>query len=66
MKSFAGSSEAAYEGYRMSKSVHRIVQSKVKKFRSEPVVHFPPASVSLMNEWHQITMIHKIRKVSTI
>jgi hypothetical protein len=50
----------------MSKIVDTKVQSKVKKLESEPVVHFPPASVSLVKEWHQMTVIPKIRKVSTI
>jgi hypothetical protein len=53
MKSFAGSSKAAYEGYRMSKIVDRKVQSKVKSLDSEPAVHFPPGSISLVKEWHQ-------------
>jgi hypothetical protein len=66
MKSFAWSSEVTCEGYRMSKRVDTKVQSKVKKLESEPVVHFPPASVSLVKEWHQMTVIPKIRKVSTI
>jgi hypothetical protein len=51
MKSFAGSSEAACEGYRMSKRVDRKVQSKIK---------------SLVKEWHQMMVIPKIRKVNTI
>jgi hypothetical protein len=41
-------------------------QSK-KSLESKPVaVHFPPAPVSLVKEWHQLTVIPKIRKVSTI
>jgi hypothetical protein len=39
MKSFAGSSKAAYEGYRMSKRVDRKLQSKVKSLDSEHAVH---------------------------
>jgi hypothetical protein len=67
MKSFARPSEAGYNGYRMSKRVDRKVQSKVKSLESEPaVVHFPPVLVSFMKEWHQMTSIPKIRKVSTI
>jgi hypothetical protein len=66
MKSFTGSSKATCEGYRMSKRVDRMVQSKVKSLESEPVVHFPTASVSLVKEWHQMTAIPKMRKVSTI
>jgi hypothetical protein len=66
MKSFAGSSEGTYEGYRMSKRVDRNVQSKVKSLECEPTVHFPLAPVSLVKEWHQMTVIPKIRKVSTI
>jgi hypothetical protein len=66
MKSFAGLSEAICEGYRMSKRVDRKVQSKVKSLKSEPVVHFPSAPVSLVKEWHQLTAIPKIRKVKTI
>jgi hypothetical protein len=66
MKSFTGSSEAACEGYRMSKRVDRKVQSKVKSLQNEPDSHFPLAPVSLVKEWHQITMIPKIRKVSMI
>jgi hypothetical protein len=51
MKSFTGSSEAACEGYRMSKIVDRKVQSKVEGLESEPAaVHFPPALVSLVKE----------------
>jgi hypothetical protein len=50
MKSFAGSSEAACEGYRMNKGVDRKVQSKVKSLECEPVVHFPPTPVSLVKE----------------
>jgi hypothetical protein len=66
MKSFARSSKAACEGYMMSKRVDRKVQSKVKKFRSEPAMHFPPRPISLVKEWHQMMAISKIRKVSTI
>jgi hypothetical protein len=66
MKLFAGSSEAACEGYRMSKRVDRKVQSKVKSLESEPAVHFPPVPVSLVKEWHQMMVIPKIRKVSMI
>jgi hypothetical protein len=66
MKSFLGSSEAGYEGCRMSKRIDKKRQSKVKCLESELVVHFPPVSVSLMKEWHQLTVIPKIRKVSTI
>jgi hypothetical protein len=29
-------------------------------------VHFPPTPVRLVKEWHQLTEIPKIRKVSTI
>jgi hypothetical protein len=36
MKLFTGSSEAVCEGYRMSKRVHRKLQSKVKSLESEP------------------------------
>jgi hypothetical protein len=50
MKSFPGSSEAGCEGYMMSKRVDRKVQSKVKSLESQPVVHFPPALVSLVKE----------------
>jgi hypothetical protein len=50
MKSFPGSSEAGYEGYMISKRVDRKVQSKVKSLESQPVVHFPPALVSLVKE----------------
>jgi hypothetical protein len=66
MKSFAGSSKATREGYRMSKRVDRKVQSEVKSLKSEHVVHFPLALVSLVNERHQLTAISKIRKVSII
>jgi hypothetical protein len=52
MKSFTGSSETTCEGYRMSKRVDRKVQIKVKSLETEHVVHFPPAPVSLMKEWH--------------
>jgi hypothetical protein len=66
-KSFAGLFEADCEGYRMSKRVDRKVQSKVKSLESEHVVvHFPPAPVSLVKEWHQMRVIPKIRKVSII
>jgi hypothetical protein len=50
MKSFAGSSEGACEGYRMGKIVDRKLQSKVKSLESESVVHFLSAPVSLVNE----------------
>jgi hypothetical protein len=63
-KSFAESSEATCEGYRMGKIVYRKVQSKVKKFRSELTMHFPPALVSLVKEWHQMMAIPKIRKLA--
>jgi hypothetical protein len=67
MKLFAGSSEADCEAYRMSKRVDRKVQSKVKSLEIEVVVvHFPLAPVSLVNEWHQMVALPKIRKVSTI
>jgi hypothetical protein len=68
MKSFVWSSEADCEGYRMSKWVDTKVQRKVKKsLESEPAaVHFPPTPVTLVKEWHQLTVIPKIRKVSTI
>jgi hypothetical protein len=66
MKSFAGSSEGAYEGYRMSKRVDRKLQSKVKCLESEPVVHFSLVPVSLVKKWHQMMTMPKIRKVSTI
>jgi hypothetical protein len=65
-KSSAGSSKADFEGYRMSKRIDRNVQSKVKSLESKPVVHFSPASISLVKEWHQLTAIPKIRKVSMI
>jgi hypothetical protein len=65
--SFARSFKAGYEGYRISNIVDRKVQSKVKSLESEPVVvHFHPTLVSLVKEWHQMTVIHKIRKVSMI
>jgi 5-bromo-4-chloroindolyl phosphate hydrolysis protein len=66
--SFAGSFEAGCEGYRISKRVDRIVQTKVKKsLESEPVVvHFLPTPVNLVKEWHQMMTIPKIRKVSMI
>jgi hypothetical protein len=54
------------KSFRMSKRVDRKVQSKVKSLESESIVHFPPTSVSLVKELHQITVIPKIRKVSTI
>jgi hypothetical protein len=57
---------ATSEGYMMSKRVHRKVQSKVNSLESELAMHFPLAPVSLMKEWHQLTVIPKIRKVSTI
>jgi hypothetical protein len=66
MKSFARSSDGACEGYRMSKRVDRKIQNKVKKFRSESVVHFSLVLVSFVKEWHQMTAIPKIRKVSII
>jgi hypothetical protein len=66
MKSFPGSSQAGCEGYRMSKRVDRKVQSKIKSLESEPVVHFPSAPVSFVKERHQLMVIPKIRKVSTI
>jgi hypothetical protein len=50
MKSFTGSSEAAYKGYMMSKRIDKKVQSKVKSLESESVVHFPSAPVSLVKE----------------
>jgi hypothetical protein len=50
MKSFAGSSEGACEGYRMGKIVDRKLQSKVKSLESEFVVHFLSAPVRLVNE----------------
>jgi hypothetical protein len=65
--SFTGSFKAGYEGYMISKRVDRKVQTNVKNLESEFVdVHFPPASVSLVKEWHQMMVIHKIRKVSMI
>jgi hypothetical protein len=58
----SGSFEAGCEGYRMSKRLDRKVQTKVKGLENEPVaVNFPPASASLMKEWHQMMVIHKIR-----
>jgi hypothetical protein len=48
MKSFAESSEATCEGYKMSKRVDRKVQSNIKTLESEHVVHFPLALVSFM------------------
>jgi hypothetical protein len=51
----------------MSKRVDKKVQNKVKSLESEPVaVHFPPALVSLVKEWHQMMVIPNIRKVSMI
>jgi hypothetical protein len=50
MKPFAGSSEAACEGYMMIKRVDKKVQSKVKSLESEPTVHFPPTLISLLKE----------------
>jgi hypothetical protein len=63
-KEFAGSFEAACEGYRMSKRVDRNVQSKVKSLESEPAVHFLPTPVSLVKEWHQMMVIPKIKKLA--
>jgi hypothetical protein len=57
MKSFPRSFEVDCEGYRMSKRVDRKIQSKVKGLESEPVVHFPPTSVSLVKEWHQFEQV---------
>jgi hypothetical protein len=65
--SFAGSFKAGCEGYRISKRVDRKVQIKVKYLESEPVaVHFLLTQVNLVKEWHQMTAIPKIRKVSMI
>jgi hypothetical protein len=50
----------------MNKRVDRKVQSKVKNLESEPVVYFPSAPINLVKEWHQMTVIPKIRKVSMI
>jgi hypothetical protein len=50
----------------MSKKVDRKVQSKVKSLEVNHAVHFPLAPVSMVKEWHQITAIPKIRKVSMI
>jgi hypothetical protein len=50
----------------MSKRVDRNIQSKVKSLESEPAVHFLPTPVSLVKEWHQMMVIPKIKKVSTI
>jgi hypothetical protein len=50
----------------MSKRVDRKLQSKVKNLESEPTMHFSPTPVSLVKEWHQMTAIPKIRKVSAI
>jgi hypothetical protein len=50
MKSFTGSSKAAYKGYMMSKRIDKKVQSKVKSLESESVVQFPSAPVSLVKE----------------
>jgi hypothetical protein len=42
-------------------------KAKSKSLENEPAaVHFPPAPVRLVNEWHQLTTIPKIRKVSMI
>jgi hypothetical protein len=60
MKSFARSSEATCEGYRMSKRVDRKVQRKAKSLESESVVHFLPVPISLVKEWHQLTTILKV------
>jgi hypothetical protein len=49
-----------------SKRVDRKLQRKVKSLESEPAMHFPPALVSLVKEWHQMMVMPKIRKVSTI
>jgi hypothetical protein len=65
MKSFAGSFEVACKGYMMSKRVDKKVQNKVKSLESESVVHFSPTPVNLV-EWHQMSVIPKIRKVNTI
>jgi hypothetical protein len=65
--SFARSFKAGYEGYRISKRVDRNVQIKVKSLESELVaMHFPPTLVSLVKEWHQMTVIPKIRKNNMI
>jgi hypothetical protein len=73
MKSFVGLSETTCERYKISKWVDRKIQNKIKKIRSESVkirsesiVHFLPTPISLMKEWHQMMMILKIKKVSTI
>jgi hypothetical protein len=51
----------------MSKIVDRKVQSKLKSLESESAtVHFLPVPVSLVKEWHQMTAITKIRKISMI
>jgi hypothetical protein len=63
---FVGSSEVTCEGYGMSKRVDRKVQGKVKSLESEHVAYFPLVPVSLVKKWHQLTVISKIRKVSTI
>jgi hypothetical protein len=66
-KLFAGSFKTGYEGYRISKTVDRKVQSEVKSLESEPAaVNFPSALVSLVKRWHQMMAIPKIRKVSMI
>jgi hypothetical protein len=44
MKSFAGSSEATFERYTMSKRVDRKVQSKVKCLEVNLLCIFPSAS----------------------
>jgi hypothetical protein len=65
--SFAGMFEAGCKGYRISKRVDWKVQTKVKYLESElTVVHFLLVPVNLVKEWHQMTVIPKIRKVSTI
>jgi hypothetical protein len=63
MKLFAGSFEATYEGYMMSKRADRKLQSKVKMFRSEHAVHFPPTPISLVKKWHQMMVISMIKKL---
>jgi hypothetical protein len=50
MKSFAGSSEATCEGYRMSKRVDRKVESKIKSLESEHIVYFSLTPVNLVKE----------------
>jgi hypothetical protein len=49
----------------MSKRVDRKVQSKVKKLEVN-LLCISPGVGKLVMEWHQITMIPKIKKVSTI